>query len=97
VRKRWGLASAVVLLRRDLARGAIAPGQIADIVVLDDCHPALLGHAGDDIFDAWIFAAGDGIVRDVFAGGRRVVAGGHHINRDPLRQRFASILDRLRD
>jgi formimidoylglutamate deiminase len=78
-------------------RSAIATGQIADIIVLDDCHPALVGHAGDGILDAWIFAAGDGVVRDVFAGGRRVVAAGRHLYRDPLHQRFAAILDRLRD
>jgi formiminoglutamate deiminase len=78
-------------------RGTIAPGQIADIVVLDDRHPALVGHAGDSILDAWVFAGGDGIIRDVFAAGRRVVSGGHHVNRDALRQRFATIVDRLRD
>jgi formimidoylglutamate deiminase len=76
---------------------SIAPGQLADIVVLDDRHPALVGHAGDSILDAWVFAGGDGIVRDVFAAGRRVVSGGRHVNRDALRQRFAAIVDRLRD
>jgi formiminoglutamate deiminase len=76
---------------------AIVPGQLADIVVLDDRHPALVGHREDGILDAWIFAGGDGIVRDVFAAGRRVVAGGRHVNRDVLLQRFAAILDRLGD
>jgi formiminoglutamate deiminase len=79
------------------SRGGIAPGQIADLVVLEDRHPALVGHAGDSILDAWVFAGGDGIVRDVFAAGRRVVSNGRHVNRDALRQRFATILDRLRD
>jgi formimidoylglutamate deiminase len=77
------------------ASGAIAPGLAADIVVLDDKHQALVGRAGDRILDAWIFAAGEGVVRDVFAAGARVVAGGRHRNRDRLYQRFAATLKRL--
>ena len=78
-----------------LATGALAVGQTADIVVLDDTHPALVGRRDDQLIDAWVFAAGDGAVRDVFAGGRRVVADGRHVRRDQLRQRFASTMHRL--
>jgi formiminoglutamate deiminase len=75
--------------------GAIAPGRVADLVVLDDRHPALVGRSGDRILDAWIFAGGDGVVRDVFAGGTRVVAGGHHRERERLYARFAATVARL--
>jgi formimidoylglutamate deiminase len=78
-----------------LKAGALAVGQAADIVVLDHTHPALVGRSGDQLIDAWVFAAGDGAVREVFAGGRRVVADGCHVRRDQLRHRFASTVNRL--
>ncbi len=78
-----------------LASGALAAGNAADIVVLDDTHPALVARTGDAILDSWIFAAGDGIVRDVFAGGRHVVSQGRHIRRDEIRARFTRTLQRL--
>jgi formimidoylglutamate deiminase len=82
---------------RALARasGSIAPGQAADILILDPAHPALLGRCGDQLLDAWIFAGGDGIVSEVFAAGRRVVAGGRHVDRASLGARFAVCLARL--
>jgi len=78
-----------------LASGAIAPGHTADIVILDDAHPALAGRSGDAILDSWIFAAGDGVVRDVYAGGSHVVAGGRHVRREELLKRFRATMHRL--
>ena len=78
-----------------LASGAIAPGLAADIVILDDAHPALAGRSGDAILDSWVFAAGDSLVRDVFAGGKRVVATGCHIRRDAVLRRFRDTMHRL--
>ena len=75
--------------------GAIGPGRVADLVVLDDGNPALVGRSGDQILDAWIFAGGDGVVRDVFAGGKHVVADGRHRDRERLYRRFAATLARL--
>ncbi len=45
--------------------------------------------------NSWIFAAGDGAVRDVFAGGHHVVAEGRHVRRDEIRQRFTVTMRRL--
>ena len=78
-----------------LASGSLAVGQTADIVVLDEGHPVLVGRGGDQIIDSWLFAAGDGVVRDVFAGGQRVVAEGRHVRRDDIRRRFAVTMRRL--
>lgn len=78
-----------------LNTGALAPGRSADILVLDDTHPALVARIGDAFLDSWIFASGDGVVRDVIAGGRRVVRNGHHIRRDAIRRRFAETMQRL--
>jgi formimidoylglutamate deiminase len=73
----------------------LAVGRIADIVLLDQGHPALAGRTGDDALDSWIFAAGDSVVSDVFAGGRRVVAHGRHVARDRIQRRFTTTMQRL--
>jgi formimidoylglutamate deiminase len=78
-----------------LASGTLAVGGTADIVILDEAHPALVGRDADQIIDSWIFAAGDGVVRDVFAGGQRVVAEGRHVRRGEIRRRFAVTMRRL--
>jgi len=86
-RARHGGAQA---LGRDPA--GLAPGAPADIVLLDPEHPSLVGRAGDAWLDGWIFAADRGVVRDVWAGGRRVVADGRHVARAALRARYAATL-----
>ena len=78
-----------------LNTGALAPGRSADILVLDDTHPALVARTGDAILNSWVFASGEGVVRDVVAGGRRVVSDGRHIHRDAIRCRFAETMRRL--
>ena len=75
--------------------GMLAVGKVADIVVLDAEHPALIGRDGDAALDAWVFASGDGVVRDVFAGGRHVVVDGRHVARDAVLARFAAAMRRL--
>jgi formiminoglutamate deiminase len=79
------------------ATGALAEGKVADIVVLDKMHPVLVGRRGDAVLDALVFAGGDGLVREVIAGGRVVVKEGRHVNRDALRRRFAQTVTRLAD
>jgi cytosine/adenosine deaminase-related metal-dependent hydrolase len=73
----------------------LAVGKVADIVVLDAEHPALIGRFGDAALDAWTFATGDGVVRDVLAGGRRVVADGRHVAREAVLARVAAAMRRL--
>ena len=75
-----------------LASGTITVGQTADIVILDETHPAFAGRDGDQIVDSWVFAAGDGAVGDVFAGGNHVVAEGRHVRRDEIRRRFTAAM-----
>ncbi|MBM3928538.1 MAG: amidohydrolase family protein, partial [Sphingomonadales bacterium] len=86
-----------------LYRGALAggvqalgaPGDAADFLTLDADHPALVGRQGDALLDALIFAAGRGVIRDVWRRGRRVVAGGRHIARDAIAARYRGTLVRL--
>jgi len=73
----------------------IASGAPADIVALDADHPALAGHAGDTLLDAWIFAARTSPIESVWRGGRRVVAGGRHLRADAIAARYRTTLARL--
>ncbi len=75
--------------------GAIAPGLIADLVVLDREDVALHGRGGDAVLDSWIFAAARPAVASVFVGGRQVVADGRHESRDRIAARFRATVDRL--
>ena len=70
--------------------GVLAEGQRADIVVLDEDHPALIARDGDDLLDAWVFCGTTACIRDVFVGGRQVVSDHRHVNE-------TSIIDGYRD
>ncbi len=75
--------------------GALAPGHVADLTVLDSGDLALHGRVGDEVLDAWIFAAARPLVDAVFVAGRRVVSGGRHVAREPIEARFRAVVDRL--
>ncbi|MGI9387627.1 MAG: formimidoylglutamate deiminase, partial [Methyloligellaceae bacterium] len=75
----------------------IAPGGRADLVVLDAGHPALFDKNENLVLDAYVFAATAGAVRDVFVGGRRVVADGRHNHADALLRDYQKALQKLRD
>ncbi len=49
--------------------GSIAPGQYADLVVLDTEHPRLVGRSGDRLLDAWLFSGNSTPVRHVMVAG----------------------------
>jgi formimidoylglutamate deiminase len=75
--------------------GAIAPGYRADFVVLDTGTPALVSRSEDDILDGWIFAARRSPIREVWVGGRRVVAEGRHLLREQVFRHFKATIDRI--
>ncbi len=75
--------------------GALAPGHRADIVLLDPGHPAMVGRSDDHWLDGWVFAADARAVRRVWIGGRALVADGRHVAREPVRRRFAAVMERL--
>ena len=70
--------------------GTLAEGYRADIVVLDEDHPALIGRTDDEVLDAWIFSGGAACVRDVYVAGLPLVQDGYHFDE-------TSIIDRYRD
>jgi formimidoylglutamate deiminase len=71
--------------------GRIAPGYRADVVVLDPDHSSLVGRAGDDLLDSWLFAGDESPVCDVFVGGAHVVRDGRHIREDEVAGAYAGI------
>jgi len=75
--------------------GVLAPGMSADIVVLDSDHPDFSGRGGDLLLDTYIYVAGRGAVRDVYAGGVRVVTQGRHRKRDDIAARYRAAMSRL--
>lgn len=56
--------------------GAIRPGAPADLVVLDEHHPALAGHGPETALDALLIGGGRDVIRDVYVNGRRRVEAG---------------------
>jgi formimidoylglutamate deiminase len=87
------LAGGVQALGRNA--GAIAPGRLADLVVLDTEHPALLGRSGDGVLDAWLFSGNSTPVRDVMVAGTWVVRDGRHHAQQAIAAAFARTVRRL--
>ncbi len=75
--------------------GALAPGFRADIAVLDDEHPALIGRSGDAALDSWIFSGGNMCVRDVFVAGNPVVENRRHVREEAIFRNFRAAVQRL--
>lgn len=87
------LAGGAQALKRPM--GALATGMSADIVVLDAEHPDFAGRDGDLWLDTYIYVAGRNAIRDVYAGGERVVSQGRHLKRDDLTARYRCTVSRL--
>ena len=56
----------------------LAEGSIADLVVIDDQHPAVLGHGTETLLDAIVFSGLPSPIAEVFVHGERMVSGGKH-------------------
>ena len=99
-----GISTGRALFDAALAGGAqalaqpstgIRVGARADVVTLDTEHPSLAGRRRDAVLDGWIFAANAGAVDCVWAGGNKVVEGGHHRLRRKARDTFNAAVRRL--
>lgn len=76
--------------------GSITEGAWADMFSLDDTNVDLIGHSGDTILDAYIFAGDDYMVKDVWSAGRKMVSDHRHIERSAITDRYAKIMKKLR-
>ena len=75
--------------------GAIAPGQRADFVVLDDAAVDFAGREPAHWLDTLVFAGNRHLVRDVMVGGRWQVRDGRHVARDRIAARYRSVVASL--
>ncbi|HYN13114.1 MAG TPA: formimidoylglutamate deiminase [Burkholderiales bacterium] len=75
--------------------GAIAPGQRADLVVLDSGHVDIHGRRGDAIANALVFSGSSGLVRDVMVGGTWVVAERRHAAEDAAAEAYKRSVKQL--
>ncbi len=76
-------------------QGAITPGMRADIIVLDETHPALIGRSGDNLLNSWIFSGGNPCVKHVFVGGEQLVKDRRHRDEAAVARRFEKAMKRL--
>lgn len=83
------------------ASGAAAAGLVAgadaDWLVLDDTHPSLAGADIDSVLGTWLFAPARDAIRDVVAGGRLRVQGGHHPEREIAASEYRRVVTAMRD
>jgi formiminoglutamate deiminase len=77
--------------------GGLERGHPADIVTLATDHTSIASRTDDRLLDGWIFAARCGAIDSVWAGGRKVVAGGRHVARESFERRFRTVLERFRN
>ena len=75
--------------------GALAEGQLADIVALDARHPVLAGRSADRLIDSWMFAGDGRCVEAVWVAGKQFVAEGRHMARDAVAARYAKTMHQL--
>jgi formimidoylglutamate deiminase len=103
---RPGASVALNLYQRALAGGTralgrssdgIAPGRLADLVVLDTEHPSLVGRTGDGIVDAWLFSGNSTPVCHVMVAGAWVVRDGRHRAQEAIGAAFARTMRGLAD
>ena len=75
--------------------GAIAAGRRADLIVLDDRHPAFAAANAETLLDALVFAASPRPIRDVMVGGRWAVRDRRHAEAEPILEAYRTAISAL--
>jgi formiminoglutamate deiminase len=75
--------------------GEIRVGGGADLVAVDQDHPALCGLSPHQFLDGLCFAAGRDVFTDCWSAGRHVVQSGRHIKRDAIVTRYRKAVSSL--
>jgi formimidoylglutamate deiminase len=75
--------------------GAIERGRTASLVVLDGDDPYIATAIGDAVLDRFLFARGDGVVRDVMVAGAWRIREGQHAADEAIDRAFRGVLERL--
>lgn len=68
---------------------------LADLIVLDEDHPLLVGRDCRNVLDTWIFSGNQNLVRDVMVGGIWQVRGGRHRIREQIASRYRNTIRQL--
>ena len=71
---------------------ASAPGSRADLIVLDEHSPALIGRDRPAVIDSWLFSSNRPAIRHVMVGGEWRVRDAVHPLRDQIAARYAKAL-----
>lgn len=72
--------------------GVIASGHWADLLHLDGSVCGMDHLNQSNLIDGWLFAAGPGMVRDVWSAGRHVVVNGRHVQRQQICSDYATAI-----
>lgn len=75
--------------------GVIREGAYADLLVIPETSPALLGHDANTALDALIINGSRADVGDVYVGGVRWASGAMHEHSDAIARRFDAVVRRL--
>lgn len=75
--------------------GVLAPGQRADLLVLDDEAPLLAARDVTSAMDSFLFAGNAPLVRHVMCSGRWVVRDFHHHDEARIGARYRHVVERL--
>jgi formimidoylglutamate deiminase len=78
------------------ATAGIAVGARADLIVLDDEDPMLVGHDDTSLLDALVFSGFRLPIERVMVDGQWRVIDGDHVDASEIRRRFADILAPMR-
>jgi formimidoylglutamate deiminase len=73
----------------------LAAGQRADFLVIDADAPFLCARGPDGLADAMVFGGNANPIRDVFVGGRQVIAGGRHAHEAAILAAYRAAAGRL--
>ncbi|ODR95012.1 hypothetical protein AUC70_04465 [Methyloceanibacter stevinii] len=74
---------------------ALAPGEFADLVLLDPHCNTLLGHGPETVLDAWILGGTHNPVRDVMVAGRWIIHDGRHAEEAAIRANYRTVIERV--
>lgn len=93
----WGDALFGGARAAGVALGALEAGEgaRADLIVLDEHAPALLGREATHLLDSFVFSGNRNLVRDVMVNGRWCVRDGRHRDAARIAERYAATLRRI--
>ncbi|HXE72215.1 MAG TPA: formimidoylglutamate deiminase, partial [Candidatus Nitrosotenuis sp.] len=91
----WCAASLNGAQALGLKTGDIRPGWRADLLALDLDDPSIAGADRESLLAAIVFGLERTAVREVWAGGRQVVAQGRHLEQEPITRQFQAVMRRL--